>query len=96
MTIRSADLAHHISAINTARKAFITSEVPEKIKVALKENIRNYFIRKDFMSWEIKFITNEAHLHNGKVQLKFWVKMNLYYSLDMVQDISKPISAEYN
>ena len=48
------------------------------------------------MNWEIKFITNEVHLHNGKVQLTFWVKMNLYYSLDMVQDISKPISAEYN
>ena len=96
MTIRSADLAHHISAIHTARKAFITSEVSEKIKVVLKKNIRNYFIRKDFMNWEIKFITNEVHLHNGKVQLTFWVKMNLYYSLDMVQDISKPISAEYN
>ena len=29
------------------------------------------------MSWEITFITNETHLHNGKAQLKFWVKMDL-------------------
>ena len=29
-TIRSADLAHHISAIHAARKAFITSEASKK------------------------------------------------------------------
>ena len=31
-----------ISAIHAARKAFITSEASEKIKLALKKNIRNY------------------------------------------------------
>ena len=41
-TIRSVDLAHHISAIHATRKAFITSEMLEKTKLALKENIRNY------------------------------------------------------
>ena len=48
------------------------------------------------MSWDITFIANETHLYNGKAQLRFWVKMDQYYSLDMVQDISKPIFAEYN
>ena len=38
-TIRSVDLAHHISAIHATRKAF---EVLEKTKLALKENMRNY------------------------------------------------------
>ena len=42
LTIRSVDLAHHISAIHATRKAFITSEASEKIKLALKKNIRNY------------------------------------------------------
>ena len=40
--IQSVDLAHHISAIHAARKAFIASEASEKIKSALKKNIRNY------------------------------------------------------
>ena len=42
-TIQSDGLAHHISAIHAARKAFITSEASEKIKLALKKNIRNYW-----------------------------------------------------
>ena len=33
-TIRSADLAHHISAIHAARKAYITSKTSGKIKIS--------------------------------------------------------------
>ena len=40
--IQSVDSAHHISAIHAARKGFIASESSEKIKLALKINIRNY------------------------------------------------------
>ena len=40
--IQSVDLTHHISAIHAARKAFTASEGLEKIKLALKKNIRNY------------------------------------------------------
>ena len=50
---------------------------------------------KGFMSWEITSITNKTHFHNGKAPQKFWVKLGLYYLLDMVQDISEPISGEY-
>ena len=42
LTIRSVDLARHISAIQAARKAFITSEAKEKIRLALRKNIRIY------------------------------------------------------
>ena len=41
-TIRSVDLAPDISAIHAVRKAFLTSEASEKIKLTLKKNIRNY------------------------------------------------------
>ena len=90
-TIRSVDLAYHVFTIHAARQTFITSEASEKIKLFLKKNIR-----KAFISREMKFITNKTHLHNGNAQLKSWVKMDLCYSLDMVQDILKLISANYN
>ena len=41
-TIRSVDLAHHTSAIHAVREAFITSEASQKIKLALKKNVRYY------------------------------------------------------
>ena len=64
----SPNLALHIATLHSARRPFIACQSSEKIKQALRNNIRS---SGQIIISKMKYITNVATLQNGKDQQKY-------------------------
>ena len=73
----SPDIALHISSLHAARRAFIMSESSNKLKLAMRKNIRDSGVM--FKVGDKSFIRGMINLR-GEVQEQYLAKMVLLYS----------------
>ena len=91
-TVYSSDLASHIHALHSARQALVALESSNK----MCQSKRIFVITSSFIILAIWFIINMIHHMSGKVLLKSWDKMVLYYFSVTMQNTSKLTFVMFN